>query len=484
MTENQIKSLERIKSLFESGTISKEEMEKLKNDILSNQKKQKSSSSSKVGIKRKYLLISLCIFFIIAVVFVIINKSKLVFSNEEKNDLAQYELKGNVKYMITNNWHLVDSEEIYGFNKDGFVSYLKSGENETSSIQRDKNNRITSSQKYALIGDVGDIYLDGIKDKYKYNTDGKIESITTEHSTFDEISGISSTDFKYDAKGNVIELINKNEVQNTKTRFILKYDLKDSIIEKIEKSAYFETKVVYEYNDNGLKVRIANYNEDGELDTEYKYKYDDKGNKIEEENLYGGKSNWKNKFIYDEKNRLVRVDKKTKKIGWKKLYEYSYDDNDNWIKRTEYGENGEVSTATRNITYYSDEELKSNSDFNFESEFGSKPIESNSQNENDNYKSDSFGEIRGRIIGGNLRMLKNELGSPTYTDLATNFIKNIYNTNLSIGLFDLCLNYEVYVYESYLEYDSNLLVIVSDGKVTNVIPQNEVQDVKDICCCD
>jgi hypothetical protein len=44
----------------------------------------------------------------------------------------------------------------------------------------------------------------------------------------------------------------------------------------------------------------------------------------------------------------------------------------------------------------------------------------------------SYGEIRGRIIGGNLRMLKNELGSPTYTDLATNFIKNIYNTNLSI----------------------------------------------------
>ena len=38
MTENQIEKLERIKSLFESGTISKEEMENLKNGILSNQK--------------------------------------------------------------------------------------------------------------------------------------------------------------------------------------------------------------------------------------------------------------------------------------------------------------------------------------------------------------------------------------------------------------------------------------------------------------
>jgi hypothetical protein len=107
-------------------------------------------------------------------------------------------------------------------------------------------------------------------------------------------------------------------------------------------------------------------------------------------------------------------------------------------------------------------------------------LESNS----DNDAPPSYGEIRGRIIGGNLRMLKNELGSPSYTEIATKFIKNAYNNSLPIGLFDLCLNYEVYVYENYLGDGANLLVIVSDSKVTNVIPQNEVQDVKDICCCD
>jgi hypothetical protein len=107
-------------------------------------------------------------------------------------------------------------------------------------------------------------------------------------------------------------------------------------------------------------------------------------------------------------------------------------------------------------------------------------LESNS----DNDVPPSYGEIRGRIIGGNLRMLKNELGSPSYTEIATKFIKNTYNSSLPIGLFDLCLNYEVYVYENYLGDGENLLVIVSNRKVTNVIPQNEVQDMQDICCCD
>lgn len=95
----------------------------------------------------------------------------------------------------------------------------------------------------------------------------------------------------------------------------------------------------------------------------------------------------------------------------------------------------------------------------------------------------SYGEIRGRIIGGNLRMLKRELGNPSYTDAATTFIENTLNSSLPIGLFDLCLNYEVYVYEGYLGNGQNLLVIVSNGKVTNVLPQDDVQDVRDVCCC-
>ncbi len=106
-------------------------------------------------------------------------------------------------------------------------------------------------------------------------------------------------------------------------------------------------------------------------------------------------------------------------------------------------------------------------------------LESNSNNDTP----PSYGEIRGRIIGGNLRMLKRELGNPSYTDIATKFIENTFDSSLPIGLFDLCLNYEVYVYENYFGDGQNLLVTVSNGKITNVLPQNDVQDVKDICCC-
>lgn len=482
----KITKLNELKNLLSSGAITQGEFEQLKGEIFSStiQKNQDSGTIQNIkGGKSKWIILTSVLLLVsISTYLFVDNRNNL---KTDKNDLAQYELNGNVKYIITNGWRYVDTDEIYGFNKDGFLSYSKIAESEISSIQRDKDNRITISQKYALVGDVGDVYLDGIKRKYNYNTDGKIQSISTEYSTFDKIGSVTTTNFSYDLNGNVIQQITKDEngEQLERITFTLKYDTNDSIIEKIEKSESNVTRVIYVYNDKGLKVRITNYNADGELDSEYKYKYDELGNKIEEEYLFQGVSIWKNKFIYDEENRLVRVDEKTNKTEWRKLYEYSYDYNGNWIKKIHYEENGQESIVTRQIIYYTEEELKSKSEFNFELEFGIKPGESNNQHPKANENFNSYGEIRGRIIGGNLRMLKRELGNPSYTDIGTTFIENTFNSSLPIGLFDLCLNYEVYVYEGYFGSGQNLLVIVSNGKVTNVLPQDDVQDVRDVCCC-
>lgn len=107
-----------------------------------------------------------------------------------------------------------------------------------------------------------------------------------------------------------------------------------------------------------------------------------------------------------------------------------------------------------------------------------------SQTNSANGESKSYGELRGRIIGGNLRMLERELGKPSYSDIAPEFIENNFQMKLPIGLFDKCLSYEVYVYENYLGDGQNILVIIDQNKkVSNVVLQNEVQDVEDICCC-
>ena len=105
-------------------------------------------------------------------------------------------------------------------------------------------------------------------------------------------------------------------------------------------------------------------------------------------------------------------------------------------------------------------------------------------NEDSESESLSFGEIRGRLIGGNLRLLNRELGEPTYSMNATSFIEQNYGTSIPLGLYDYCLGFEVYCYENYFGESEHLLVCISEESiVTNVIQESEVQDIKDICCC-
>jgi hypothetical protein len=107
-------------------------------------------------------------------------------------------------------------------------------------------------------------------------------------------------------------------------------------------------------------------------------------------------------------------------------------------------------------------------------------ITSDEKKENSN----SYGEIRGRLIGGYVRMVERELGEPQYREIATKFIERRYNMQLSMGLFDMCLGYQVYGYSNYFGDGEDLLVILdNDDKVTNVFPESYVEDVKDICCC-
>lgn len=483
---DKISRLNELHILLNSGVINEEEFNKLKNDVLNTTTVNKPEfNRNKPFSKWIYIIVGSII--LTGVVYLLINRKNE--SKQLKNDLSEYEVNGKVKYILATNWGYFDTEVIYGFNTNGFLVYSKIGDNEINTIERDGLNRVLSSKKYALVGDVGDLYLDGIKKDYQYTSDGKIAFYTTAFSTFDEVSSSITTSLKYDSKGGLIGEIIKDEngVITDKIDIQLKYDKNDSIIEKTttqNESSYRQT---FTYNENGLLSKLSNYNEDGTLDTEYEYSYDENGNKKEEKYSYNGSFKRLNKYVYNKKNQLIRVLEKNQNTPWRRLYEYSYDRNGNWVKRKDYDENGNVSYATRKIVYYTEQELKDEAKFDFKLEFGDKPqfeTSSDIESEIDQSGTLSYGELRGRLIGGNSRMLKKQLGEPAYRSVASSYFQDAFEMNLPIGLYDLCLNYEVYVYVDFFNFGENLVVVLSGEKITNIIPETEITNVKDICCCE
>jgi len=83
------------------------------------------------------------------------------------------------------------------------------------------------------------------------------------------------------------------------------------------------------YNDNGNRIEDNKYDKDGELTNKLKFKYDDNGNQIEEKN-------------YDEDGELEN----------KYIYEYKFDDKENWIQKTIFKDDKPTFIIEREIKYY------------------------------------------------------------------------------------------------------------------------------------
>lgn len=482
MTENQIKKLERIKSLYESGTISKEEMEKLKNDVLANHEKNTSSSSANKSIKRKYIIISIGLLLLVSIVFIFQYKDKLVFSQGLKNDLIEMELKGNVKSVVIKN----DGQfyEANGFNKEGFLVYKKQGYSAefTMNYKRDVDNRLNEID--AVRFDTDGTIIQEDKTNYYYNSEDKINK-------FEEYQAgqkINTSNYIYNSRGVVSEINFKQNNGNITQKIKFKYDKNDSIIEKID-SRFDEygtdvSKTSFAYDDEGRIIKNTEFNiNESTILRQYRYVYDLNRRKIEEIYSDNGGIISRTKFKYNDSGNLIN-EKYITSEGSEILTEYTYDEHNNWISKSRFNEDGSVTNESRIIQYYSDVELNSNVDFDFNSEFKNISV-ADAEIEDSESETLSYGEIRGRLIGGNRLMVERELGEPAYKTDATSFIEDKYSMSLPIGLYDLCLSYQVYLYESYFGESQHLLVILSnDGKVTNVMPEADVQDVKDICCCD
>jgi len=186
----------------------------------------------------------------------------------------------------------------------------------------------------------------------EYNEDGYMASY---------IDNTLKSTFKYDSKGNKIELnsFNRNSKLEYKTKFKT-----DSIGNIIEENLYkankeLESKTTYRYDSICNKIEVDNYNKGGVLEYKITYLYDTKENIIEE-NKYNstGVLEYKTTYLYDSKNNKIEENNYIKgQLAKKTTYKYEFDQNSNWKKRTAYNKNKKVESITeRKIFYFGSED--------------------------------------------------------------------------------------------------------------------------------
>lgn len=181
----------------------------------------------------------------------------------------------------------------------------------------------------------------------EYNEDGYMISY---------IDNTLKSKFKYDSKGNKIELnsFNRNSELEYKTKFKT-----NSIGNIIEENLYkankeLDSKTIYRYDSIGNKIEVDNFNKGGVLEYKITYIYDKKEN-ITEENKYNSKGDleYKTTYLYDSKNNKIEENNYINdQLAKKTIYKYEFDQNSNWKKRTAYNKNNKVESITERKIYY------------------------------------------------------------------------------------------------------------------------------------
>lgn len=238
----------------------------------------------------------------------------------------------------------------------------------TSIISCTNNNKKTDTQLLKLNEEVKYLEICTYKVVEKGGKIGKGNLIAYKFIEYNEdgymVSYIDNTfksTFKYDSKGNKVELnsFNRNSKLEYKTKFKT-----DSLGNVIEESFYkanneLKNKTTYRYDSIGNKIEVNNFNKGGILEYKITYLYDKKANIIEE---YKYKSNgvleYKTTYLYDTKNNKIEENNYINGLLAKKTkYKYEFDQNSNWKRRTAFDKNNQIESITeRKIFYFGSED--------------------------------------------------------------------------------------------------------------------------------
>ena len=215
---------------------------------------------------------------------------------------------------------------------------------------------------------------------------GNVE-VMSEYMYFPGTSKKSSSKnvFKYDDKGNRIELINyagtrvnstvksiydangkliKEEtvLADGKVDLIseIKTDAKGNKIEQQDtrqnsNSPLFNFKYYFKYDEKGQQIERTAYRGNGTFLFRYSFKYDDNGNRTEwiqvaSDSTVTGKVVYK----YDDKNNLIEESDYEKGNSLKATYTYTYDfdKKGNWIRQTKLQNKTPIEIRERQISYH------------------------------------------------------------------------------------------------------------------------------------
>jgi hypothetical protein len=301
-----------------------------------------------------------------------------------QNDLNKYSLKGKVKTfqsacydaIVLNDSLIVKGEKksnkryykifecYFKFNEQGFITDEKKNLDSKKFIYNKKNQLIFEE------------FIDTIpenirKFKYKYNLNSQLKKevwyknenqiyykILYRYKKRKLVSEIEKDlkwkekyiiKYSYDKNKNLIKI---EELENDSLTGVslFKNDSLGRIIqeEEFDSKNALVTKKVYEYNENGLVTKISKYRLSNCISSIVEYIFDENNNLIEENEVV-------NDFFILKKfdlmgNLILSVNEPY--IGAVFKYIYTYDQNNNWIRKTEYYNGIPQEIEEREITYY------------------------------------------------------------------------------------------------------------------------------------
>jgi hypothetical protein len=254
------------------------------------------------------------------------------FSQQNNLNLKSENLKGNVQsyqnktFLISKTSGLLEQRynEKRSFNSNGLLTSI---ENYGDDTQLDSKETFTYEHaklsEHTVYGSSGNINK---TTKYEYDEAGNLVT-QKKYNKSDKLQ--YQTTFLYNNKGiltakhKLIPSINYTMKQH------YKYNDLEQLIEISKIARVGTTKETFEYNTIGLLSKKSEYNAMGEMYSFINYVYNKQQDKIELKK-------------YDIDGTLTYFEN----------YEYTYDNNGNWIKRTSFEKGVKVSSEKREFTYY------------------------------------------------------------------------------------------------------------------------------------
>jgi len=247
-------------------------------------------------------------------------------------DLKSENLKGKVKSYTKktqikskeNDTFVLKYHEKYVFNKDGSIKDIENYGNDQKLDSKEvfeyESQKLVQITQYNATGSVGKTTLFDYNEngklisKKKFNSQGKLQyetsyiynkkdQLTTQQKLIPSINYSMKEDYKYDAKGNMIERIKKTRIGSPKE--------------------------VFAYNQKNLPIKKSEYNALGELFSIITYQYNEQGDKTS-----------------------LKKEDNTGKVTYYEAYTYQYDSKNNWTEKISYEMDKKVSIENRTIEYY------------------------------------------------------------------------------------------------------------------------------------